>query len=169
MRSRSPFRTGVPLALVAVAVLTTPPVASAATTGPRVAILGFTTAPRLGVPTVQAKPGKTITQCFTRPPDNRDFSFVWQAKGISRSSRVGVAIWGGPPSGGFAARPKIADVAKTATRWGKGPLTKVFRQVYGFSFGPTGFGPQRLDGPWSAMVVVNGKSAAFASVTVACD
>jgi hypothetical protein len=140
------------LATLAGTALAAPP-ALAAATRPQARILGFTTFPRLGIPQVQAKPGRTLTACQTRPPDNRDLSFVWSARGISRGTRVGLALWAQPGSRTGMLEPTLADVMRSGFRWTL-RASQSRTATYGVTFGGGPFGPQDIDGLWTAEVVV---------------
>jgi hypothetical protein len=156
-------------ASVAALALALPVLAAPATaaTRPQARILGFSTFPRLGVPAIQAKPGKTLTACYTRPPDNRDVSFVWSARGIPRGTKVGLAMWADASSRTGMAEPTIAEVMRRGFRW-KLRASQSKTDAYGFTFGSSGFGPQNIDGVWTAEVVVAGRVLVKKSVTVAC-
>jgi hypothetical protein len=133
-------------------------------------VLGFTTYPRLGTPAIQAKPGKTLTDCQTRPPDNRDLSVVWSGRGISKGTRVGVALWTDNPRNavGGTTEPPVADIMRSGFKW-DGRATQSRVNAYGFTFGAGPFGPQDIDGRWFAAVAVAGRVLVRKSVTIACE
>lgn len=138
-----------------------------AATRPQVRVLGFTTEVRLGIPAVQAKPGKTLTNCLTRPPDNRDFSVVWSGRGISKGTRVGVALWSDNTRTGFP-EPTIAEMTRSGFKW---PVRaeESRTDVYGYTFGAGPFGPQEIDGRWTVRIALAGRVVLTRSVTVACQ
>lgn len=160
------------LALLAgAAVLLAPVAASAAKPRtprtPQVRILGFSTFPRVGVPAIQAKPGKTLTACYDGYNGQREVNVVWQGWGIPRRTKMGIAMWGGGPSSPFQAEPTNEDTMKSGFRWSHKKAEKV-RDAYGYSFAGGPFGPQSIDGVWTAKILINGKVVARKKVTIAC-
>ena len=147
-------------ATVALAIATAPAHAKVS-----VKILGWTT--QAGGTTPQVKNGGTIRQCLDTGNGQRSLYAIFRGKGIAKKTRVGAAIWGGPPQAGSSAEPANADVAKTAFKWPVG-AKKSYTTRYGFSFGKGPFGPQDINGAWNAKVLVKGKVARRGSVTVAC-
>lgn len=136
---------------------------------PQVKILGFTTFTRLGIPAIQAKPGKTITECYEGYNGQREVNFVWQGWGIAKGTKMGIALWGGPPSAGSSVEPSNADTMKdNGFKWTHKKAEKV-QTPYGFSFAGGPFGPQSIDGEWTAKVLIAGKVAVKRKVTIACS
>ncbi|MDO8185677.1 hypothetical protein Q5424_23500 [Conexibacter sp. JD483] len=156
-------------ALIAALLSAATPAAALAVTRPQVRILGFTTYTRIGIPQVQAKPGRTIRECFTRGDGEREISVVYSGRGIGKGTKVGVAFWG-PPGNGWApdAEPTIPEVMRSAFRWPV-PAGRSKTLAWGYLFASGPFGPARIDGSWTAEVVVAGRVLVRKSVTVACD
>lgn len=144
------------------------PAAALAVSRPQVRILGFTTFTRIGIPEVQAKPGRTIRGCFTRSGGEREVNVVYSGRGIAKGTKVGVAIWG-PPRNGWApeAEPTDAETMRGAFRWPV-PVGRSKTLAWGYAFAKGPFGPAQIDGVWSAKVVVAGRTAVRRSVTIAC-
>ncbi len=137
--------------------------------GPRVKILGFSTFPRVGIPSIQAKPGKKITQCYNGYGGQREINAVWQGKGIAKRTKMGVALWGGGFNSPFQSEPSNEDVMKdNGFKW-KYRASKVHQEAYGFSFAGGPFGPQSIDGTWTFKVLLKGKVAARKKVVVECE
>jgi hypothetical protein len=159
------------LAFAAAAALAVPAVASAASarvpSRPQVRILGFSTFPRLGVPQIQARPGRVLSACYDGYNGQREVNVVWQGWGIPRGTRVGVALWGGPISGGFASEPSDADTMRAGFTWRRRKAEKV-QTPYGYTFAGGPFGPQGIDGTWTAKVLLKGRVLARRQVTIAC-
>ncbi len=156
-------------ALAAALAAATLPAAALAVPRPQVRILGFTTYTRIGIPQVQAKPGATIRECFTRGDGEREMNVVYSGRGISKGTKVGVALWG-PPRNGWApeAEPTVAEIMRSAFRWPV-PAGRSKTLAWGYLFAKGPFGPAQIDGRWSASVVVAGRVVVRKSVTVACD
>jgi hypothetical protein len=169
----NPARSGRLALSLGAAVLLLPSVATAKVAKPQVPdtpqvkILGFTTFPRLGIPAIQAKPGKTITQCYEYGNGQRDVNVVWQGWGIAKGTKMGIALWGGPYSTGFTTEPTNADTMKAGFAWSHKKKDKV-RSPYGYSFASGPFGPQSIDGTWTAKILIKGKVVARRKVTIAC-
>src|SRR4051812_13649979 len=132
---------------------------------PSVKIIGWTTQP-LGT-TPQVNNGGTIRQCMDTGNGQRSLYVVFRGKGIAKKTRVGAAVWGGPPQAGSSQEPSDADVAKAAFKWPVGSK-KSYTTRYGFSFAEGPFGPQNINGAWNAKVLVKGKVARRGNVTVVC-
>lgn len=130
-----------------------------------VSVLGWTT--QGGSFTPQVKNNKTIDTCLDMGNGQRSLYVVYKGKGIKKNIKVGVGVWGGPPSAGFATEPSNADVMKSAFKW---PVNekKSFTTRYGFSFAKGPFGPQQIGGVWNAKVVIKQKVVATGKVTIAC-
>ena len=139
--------------------------ATAAQAKVRVSILGWSTAPAASTP--QVKNNGTIDQCLDAGNGQRSIRAIFRGRGIAKRTKVGVGLWGGPPSAGFAAEPTDADVLKTAFRWPVGE-TKTSIQPYGYSFAQGPFGPIRINGEWQVKILVKQKVVAGGKVTVAC-
>lgn len=135
---------------------------------PQVKILGFTTFVRLGIPAIQAKPGKTITDCYDGYNGQREVNFVWQGWGIAKGTKMGIALWGGPPSAGSPTEPTNADTMKNnGFKWSHKKAEKV-QSPYGYTFAGGPFGPVNIDGDWTAKLLIDGKVVAKRKVTIAC-
>jgi hypothetical protein len=154
-----------PLAPLAAAVATLAFAAAPADAKVSVKIVGWTTQPASDTP--QVKNGGTIRQCLDTGNGQRSLYVIYRGKGIAKKTRVGAAVWGGPPQAGSSAEPANADVAKAAFKWPVGSR-KSYTTRYGFSFAKGPFGPQDINGAWNAKVLVKGKVARRGSVTVAC-
>jgi hypothetical protein len=115
---------------------------------PQVKILGFSTFPRLGIPAIQAKPGKTLTACYDGYSGQREVNFVWQGWGIPKGTKMGLALWGGGSSSPEPSEPSNADVMKDGFTWSHKKKEKV-QSSYGFTFAGGPYGPQTstADGP----------------------
>lgn len=148
--------------MLAIAALAVPATADAK---PQVKVLGWTTQAGSNSPQVRNK--KTITQCLDMGTGQRTLHAVFSGKKISKNTKVGIGIWGGPPNAGFSEEPSDADVKKTAFKW---PVdaNESYAASYGFSFAAGPFGPINIDGDWHAKILVKGKQVAKGSVTVAC-
>lgn len=148
--------------MLAVAVLAIPATADAK---PKVKVLGWTTQAGSSAPQVRNK--KTITQCLDMGTGQRTLNAIVTGKGISKGTKVGIGIWGGPVNAGFSEEPSDADVKKSGFKW---PVdsTEGYSTSYGFSFAAGPFGPINIDGAWHAKVLVKGKQVAKGQVTVAC-
>jgi hypothetical protein len=135
---------------------------------PHVRILGFTTGPRnpARVSAIQAKPGHRILRCVTGRGGARQVNFVWRARGLARGARVGFALRG--PHGNHLgiAGPSVAQIARAASRWGH-PRTFHSTTKVGYTF-TRSRGRPNVNGRWFAVVVVNGKVAARATIVIAC-
>lgn len=135
---------------------------------PQVRILGFTTYPRVGVPQVQAKPGKKITACYEGYNGQREVSFVWRGWGIARGTKMGIALWGGDSSSPFQTEPTNAEAMRdNGFKWAHKKSEKV-RTPYGYTFAGGPFGPQSIDGTWTAKILIKGKVKVRAKVEIAC-
>jgi hypothetical protein len=130
-----------------------------------VGISGWTTQAIGNTP--QVKNGKTIEQCFDTGNGQRSLFAIVKGKGISKGTKVAIAIWGGSPRAGFDTEPADAEVAKTAFKW---PVAtkKSYTTRYGFSFAPGPFGPIDTNGLWNVKVLVKNKVVRRGTVTVAC-
>ncbi|MGB2696110.1 MAG: hypothetical protein WBD55_13115 [Dehalococcoidia bacterium] len=136
---------------------------------PQVKILGFTTYVRVGIPAIQAKPGKTITQCYEGYNGQREVNVVWQGWGIPKGTKMGIALWGGPPSAGSPTEPSDADTMKNnGFKWSHKKSEKV-QVPYGYTFAGGPFGPQQIDGDWFVKVLIKGKAVVRKKVTIACQ
>lgn len=165
-----------PSLAVAAALLLVPGAASAARARPRVPsrpqvkVLGFSTFPRVGIPQVQARPGKTLTACHEGYNGQREVNVVWQGWGIPRGTKMGIALWGGSRYTGSETEPSDADTMKPAN----GGFTWRYRKAekrrlpYGFSFAGGPFGPLPLDGAWTVKILIKGRVVARKQVTIAC-
>lgn len=136
---------------------------------PQVKVLGFTTFVRVGIPQIQAKPGKTITECYDGYNGQREVNAVWQGFGISKGTKMGVALWGGSsPQTGSQVEPSNADTMKdNGFKWTHKKAEKV-QVPYGFTFAGGPFGPVNIDGDWTLKVLIDGKVVAKRKVTIAC-
>lgn len=139
--------------------------ATAAEAKVRVSVLGWSTAPAASTP--QVKNGEAIEQCLDAGNGQRSIRVIFRGRGIAKRTKVGVGLWGGPPSAGFAAEPTDADVLKTAFRWPVGE-TKTSIQPYGYSFAKGPFGPIQINGEWQVKILVKQKVVARGKVTIAC-
>ena len=139
--------------------------ATAAQAKVRVSILGWSTAPAASTP--QVKSNGTIDQCLDAGNGQRSIRAIFRGRGIAKRTKVGVGLWGGPPSAGFAAEPTDADVLKTAFRWPVGE-TKTSIQPYGYSFAQGPLGPIRINGEGQVKILVKQKVVARGKVTIAC-
>jgi hypothetical protein len=133
---------------------------------PQVKVLGFTTFPRVGVPPVQARPGRTLSDCYDGYNGQREVNVVWQGFGIPKGTKMGIALWGGPPDLALA-EPSDADTMRAGFAWTHKRSQKV-QLPYGYTFGDTGFGPQSVDGTWTVKILVKGRVAVRRQVTIAC-
>jgi hypothetical protein len=133
-----------------------------------IGITGWTTQ-AIGT-TPQVKNNKTIDQCFDTGNGQRSLFAIFKGKGISKGTKVSVAVWGGPPNGFMANEPADADVVKDKVATFKWPVTtkKSYTSRYGFSFAKGPFGPENINGVWNVKVLVKGKVARRGKVTVAC-
>lgn len=161
------------LALAAGAALLVPATALAARarvpSRPQVKVLGFSTYPRVGIPPIQARPGGKIVDCQEYSSGQRDVNVVWQGWGIPRGTKMGLVLWGGPPSFAMPETPD-ADAMKPSRggfTWRRRREEKV-QAPYGFSFARGPFGPQSIDGTWTVKILVQGRVLARKSVTIAC-
>jgi hypothetical protein len=138
---------------------------------PQVKILGFTTFVRLGIPAIQARPGRTITACYDGYNGQREVNFVWQGFGIPKGTKMGIALWGGSSYGtGSQAEPSDADTMRPDSggfTWSHKREQKV-QVPYGFSFAGGPFGPLNIDGVWTAKVLIKGRVVVRKQVTIAC-
>lgn len=128
-------------------------------------VLGWTTAPIGDTPEVKNR--KTITVCNDTGNGQRGLRVVYRGKGITKSTKVGIGLWGGPRNAGMSEEPSTATVMKSAFRWPV-PPSKSFTQGYGFSFAKGPFGPIDINGEWNAKIVIKSKVVARGTVTVAC-
>lgn len=131
----------------------------------RVSVLGWSTAPAASSP--QVKNNGTIDECLDAGNGQRSIRVIFRGRGIAKRTKVGVGVWGGPPSAGFAAEPTDADVVKTAFRWPVGEK-KTSIQPYGYSFAKGPFGPQQINGEWRVKITVKQKVVVRGKVTVSC-
>jgi len=154
-----------PLATLAAAAVALAFTAAPADAKRSVKILGWSTQP-IGT-TPQVKDGGKIRQCMDTGNGQRSLYVIFRGKGIAKKTRVGAAVWGGPPQAGSSAEPADADVAKNAFKWPVGSK-KSYTTRYGFSFAKGPFGPQDINGAWNAKILVKGKVVRRGSVTVAC-
>lgn len=155
---------------IAFALAPAPALAARSSSGPQVRILGFTTFPRLGIPQIQAKPGRTITACYERGGGMREVNVVYSGRGIGKNTKVGVALWGASPrnAAGNSAEPPVADTMRSAFKWPvRASESKTLPWGYAFAEGP--FGPVDIDDRWTASVVVAGRTIVRKSVTIACE
>ncbi|MDX6582893.1 MAG: hypothetical protein QOI10_2077 [Solirubrobacterales bacterium] len=159
-RIRELKRTGPAIAALAATLAL---VAAPAEAKPKVSVLGWTT--QAGSSSPQVKNKETIEQCFDSGLGQRNLYVVVRGKGIAKGTKVGIGVWGGPPSAGFSEEPSDADVKKGAFKW---PSNNSYTTSYGYSFATGPFGPTNIDGEWNAKVLVKGKQAAKGQVTVAC-
>jgi hypothetical protein len=135
---------------------------------PQVKILGFTTFVRVGIPQIQAKPGKTITDCYDGYNGQREVNVVWQGWGISKGTKMGIALWGGGYSTGSSAEPSDADTMKNnGFKWTHKKTEKV-QVPYGYTFAGGPFGPLNIDGTWTTKILIDGKVVVKRKVTIAC-
>lgn len=149
--------------LLAIAALAGP--AAAAEAKPKVKVLGWTTQAGSSAPQVRNK--RTIDQCLDSGLGQRTLHAIVTGKKIAKGTKVGIGIWGGPPSAGFSEEPTDAEVKKAAFKW---PVdsSESYSTSYGFSFASGPFGPINIDGEWHAKVLLKGKQVAKGEVTVAC-
>jgi hypothetical protein len=150
-------------ALLAIAALLVP--ATAAEAKPKVKVLGWTTQAGSSAPQVRNR--QTINQCLDSGVGQRTLHAIVTGKKIDKGTKVGIGIWGGPPSAGFSVEPSAAEVKKSAFKW---PVdsSESYATSYGFSFASGLFGPINIDGAWQAKVLIKGKPVATGQVTVAC-
>ncbi len=135
---------------------------------PQVRILGFTTYVRLGIPALQAKPGKTITDCYDGYNGQREVNFVWQGWGIPKGTKMGIALWGGSYQTGYTGEPTDADTMKNnGFTWTHKKSQKV-QLPYGYTFAGGPYGPVSIDGTWTAKILIKGKVVVRKKVTIAC-
>ena len=134
---------------------------SAAHAKVKVSVLGWTTQAASMSP--QVKNNKTIDNCLDMGNGQRSLYVIYKGKGI----KVGVGMWGGPPTAGFAAEPTDADVMKAAFKWPVGEKKSLI-QPYGYSFAKGPFGPQQINGVWNAKILIKKKVVARGTVTLAC-
>jgi hypothetical protein len=130
-----------------------------------VSVLGWSTAP-LGT-TPEVKNHKTIKVCNDTGNGQRGLRVIFRGKGITKSTKVGVGLWGGPRNAGMSTEPTNADVMKTAFKWPVPPARSSVQQS-GFSFAKGPFGPIDINGEWNAKIVIKSKVVARGTVTVAC-
>jgi len=149
--------------LLAIAALAVP--AASAEAKPKVKVLGWTT--QAGSSSPQVRSGQTINQCVDDGTGQRTLNAVITGKKIDKGTKVGIGIWGGPPSAGFSEEPSDPDVKRNAFKW---PVdsSDSYSTSFGFSFAAGPFGPINIDGEWRAKVLVKGKQVAQGRVTVAC-
>jgi hypothetical protein len=159
------------LALAAGATLLAPAVAGAKSvrvpSRPQVKIVGFTTFTRLGIPQVQARPGRTITACYDGYQGAREVNVVWQGFGIPRGTKMGIDLWGGSSSTGSQGETPDADVMRNGFTWTHKKSEKV-QVPYGYSFPAGPFGPVSIDGAWFVKVLIAGRVVVKKQVTIAC-
>lgn len=164
------------LALVAAAgALLVAPAAASATRPrvpgrPQVKVLGFSTFPRLGIPPIQARPGRTLTQCYDGYNGQREMNVVWQGWGIPKGTRMGLAFWGGGATLGTNLETSDADAMRPGTggfAWRHKKAEKV-QAPYGYTFAGGPFGPVNLDGTWTVKILIKGRVVVRKQVTVAC-
>lgn len=166
-------RAALPLALAAaLAAALAPPAAAVRArarvpASPQVKVLGFTTFVRLGIPAVQARPGRTLTACYDGYNGQREVNVVWQGFGIPKGTKLGIALWGGGYNLGSSTEPSDADTMRSGFAWRYRRDQKV-RQPYGFTFAGGPFGPQDIDGTWTVKILVRRRVAARREVTIAC-
>lgn len=163
------------LALAAGATLLAPAVASAKSvrvpSRPQVKVVGFTTFTRLGIPSIQARPGRTIAACYDGYNGTREVNVVWQGFGIPRGTKMGLAFWGGSSYTGSQTETSDAD----AMRRGSGGFTWTHKRAekvqvpYGYSFAGGPFGPLPIDGTWTVKILIAGRVVVKKSVTIACQ
>ena len=131
----------------------------------KVSVLGWST--QAGATAAQVKNKQTITTCLDTGTGQRSLRVIFRGKGIAKNTKVGVGVWGGSPSAGFATEPTDAEVIKNAFKWPVG-AKRSSTQPYGFSFAKGPFGPQDINGAWQAKIIVKKKVVVRGSVTVAC-
>jgi hypothetical protein len=139
--------------------------AAAAEAKVTVSVLGWSTAP-LGT-TPEVKNNKTITVCNDTGNGQRGLRVIFRGKGITKNTKVGVGLWGGPRNAGMEVEPTNAAVMKTAFKWPVPPAKSSVQQS-GFSFAKGPFGPIDINGKWNAKIVIKSKVVARGTVTVAC-
>jgi hypothetical protein len=164
----------VALIAAAAALLVAPAAASAkrarVPSRPQVKIVGFSTFPRVGVPPIQARPGRTLTACYDGYNGQREVNVVWQGFGIPKGTKMGLSLWGGSSSAGSQAEIPDAD----AMRRGSGGFTWTHKKAekvqvpYGYTFAGGPFGPVDIDGAWSVKILIAGRVVVRKQVTVAC-
>lgn len=137
---------------------------------PQVKVLGFSTFPRVGIPAIQAKPGRTLTACYDGYNGQREVNVVWQGWGIPRGTKMGIALWGGSTYTGSQAEPSDADAMRAGSggfTWSHKKAEKV-QSPYGFTFAGGPFGPLPIDGVWTVKILIKGRVAVRKQVTIAC-
>lgn len=162
------------LALAAGATLLAPVAASAKSvrvpSRPQVKVVGFSTFPRLGVPQIQAKPGRTLTACYDGYNGQREVNVVWQGFGIPKGTKMGLAFWGGSSYTGTQGETPDADAMKAGRggfSWRHKKAEKV-QSPYGYTFAGGPFGPLSIDGTWTVKILIAGRVVARKQVTIAC-
>jgi hypothetical protein len=166
------------LALVAAAgaaLLVAPAAASAkrarVPSRPQVKVVGFSTFPRVGIPQIQARPGRTLTACYDGYNGQREVNVVWQGWGIPKGTRMGLAFWGGSYNLGTNVETPDADAMRPGTggfKWTHKKAEKV-QVPYGYTFAGGPFGPLSIDGTWNVKILIAGRVVVRKQVTVACD
>lgn len=166
------------LALVAAAgaALAVVPAAASATRArvpsrPQVKVVGFSTFPRVGIPQLQARPGRTITQCYDGYNGQREVNVVWQGWGIPKGTKMGLAFWGGSYNLGSATETSDADAMRPGTggfKWTHKKAEKV-QVPYGYTFAGGPFGPLNIDGTWTVKILIDGRVVVRKQVTIACQ
>jgi hypothetical protein len=162
------------LALAAGATLLAPAAASAkrirVPSRPQVKIVGFSTFPRVGIPQVQARAGRTLTDCYDGYNGQREVNVVWQGFGIPKGTRMGLAFWGGGYTLGSSAETPDADAMRRGTggfTWTHKKTEKV-QSPYGYTFAGGPFGPLSIDGAWTVKILIDGRVVVRKQVTIAC-
>jgi hypothetical protein len=163
------------LALAAGATLLAPAVAGAKSvrvpSRPQVKIVGFSTFTRLGIPQIQARPGRTITECQDGYNGTREVNVVWQGFGIPRGTKMGLAMWGGSSYTGSQTETSDVDAMKRGSggfTWTHKKSEKV-QVPYGYSFAGGPFGPLPIDGAWFVKILIAGRVVVKKQVTIACQ
>jgi hypothetical protein len=166
------------LALVAVAgaaLLVAPAAAGAARarvpSRPQVKVLGFSTFVRVGIPQIQARPGRTLTQCYDGYNGQREVNVVWQGWGIPKGTKMGLAFWGGSYDLGTNLETSDADAMRPGTggfTWRRKKTDKV-QLPYGYTFAGGPFGPLNIDGTWTVKILIKGRVVVRRQVTIACQ
>lgn len=162
------------LTVAAGALLLVPAAASAksvrAPDRPQVKIVGFSTYPRVGVPQVQARPGRTLTACYDGYNGQREVNVVWQGFGIPKGTKMGIALWGGSQYTGSQTELSDADAMRRENggfSWRYKKAQKI-QLPYGYTFAGGPFGPLPIDGTWTVKILIKGRVVVRRQVTIAC-
>jgi hypothetical protein len=162
------------LGLAAAATLLAPAAASAKRVSvprrPQVKVAGFSAFVRVGIPQIQARPGRTLTACYAGYNGQREVNVVWQGFGIPKGTKMGIAFWGGPSDLGTGTETSDADAMKP----GRGGFTWTHKKAqkiqvpYGYTFAGGPYGAPSIDGVWTVKILIAGRVVVRKQVTIAC-